>query len=229
MKRDIALFTRSCHLCQQNKPKQKTIEKLRLTATPQHTFDKIVIDTVGPLPKSFNDNIYILTLMCDLSKFIICVPIPNKTAITVAKAIVEHLILTFGHVKQILSDCGTKFLNQVLSETLKLLKIEQIHSTPYRHQTVGTIERNHRVLNEYLRSYLINIDHWEEYKYVAFCYNSMPHISFNEQFTPFELIFGKKFNILNIFSNNVIEPIYNIENYASELKYKLQKNKYCRL
>lgn len=63
-----------------NYTKQKIIEELRLTKAPQNTFDKVVVDLVGPLPKSINDNVYILTLMCDLSKYLICVPIPNKNS-----------------------------------------------------------------------------------------------------------------------------------------------------
>ena len=57
--------------------------------------------------------------------------------------------------------------------------------------------------------------------YYAFCYNTTPHTDF--PYSPFELIFGKT----AILPNNVrkpesIEPLYNYEQYYSELKFKLQ-------
>lgn len=45
---------------------------------------------------------------------------------------------------------GTEFTNELLKNICKLLKIEKTTSTPFYHETLGTIERNHRVLNDYL-------------------------------------------------------------------------------
>ena len=78
------------------------------------------------------------------------VPVPNKEAITVAKAFVENLILTFGTVKEIRSDMGTRYKNELLKEVCKRLKIDQKFSTAYHHETIGGCERNHRVLNEFV-------------------------------------------------------------------------------
>lgn len=46
--------------------------------------------------------------------------------------------------------------------------------------------------------------------------------SFNDRFTPFELVFSKKANLPNDLTKQ-IEPLYNIDNYALQAKYKLQK------
>lgn len=60
------------------------------------------------------------------------------------------------------------------SESLDL-KFKHDFSTLH-HRTVGTIERNHRMSNAYLKSYLIdNNDDWDVYaKYFQFCYNTTP-------------------------------------------------------
>lgn len=42
------------------------------------------------------------------------------------------------------------------------------------------------------------------------------------KYTPYELVFGRKPHSLNIFRKNLIEPLYNVDNYAKELKYRLQ-------
>lgn len=111
-----------------------------------------------------------------------------------------------------------------MEELCDLLKIEKTHSTAYHRETVGTIERNHRNLNEYLRAFLkeSKLD-WEELlKYFCYCHKATPHTVFNFNYSPFELVFAKKpNNFVSIFQNNV-EPIYNIENFAKEAKFCLQ-------
>lgn len=52
------------------------------------------------------------------------------------------------------TDMGTEFRNAILQELCHLLKIKHNISTAYHHETVGAIERSHRALNEYLRTFL---------------------------------------------------------------------------
>lgn len=137
-----------------NKPKISNQETLQITDTPYNVFDKLVIDLIGPLHKSVNNNTYALTAICDLSKYLIMIPLPNKEAVTIASALMNEIILTFGVPKAILSDRGTEFVNCIVKELCELIKIKQTISTPYRHQTLGSIERNHRVFNEYMRFFL---------------------------------------------------------------------------
>lgn len=143
------------------------------TETPGKAFDVVIIDTIGPLPSSINGNKYALTMMCDLSKFLVAAPMPNKSAKAIAKTMFDHFILKFGPMKRIRSDLGTEFKNELINEICKMLKIEHSMSTSYHHETLGTVERNHRVFNEYLRSYLENdIQNWEIHlAHFSFCYN----------------------------------------------------------
>lgn len=65
-------------------------------------------------------------------------------------------------------------------------------------------------------------DDWDQWiPYYCFCYNTSPHSE--HHYTPFELVFGKK-PIYPTSLQNVrkVDPIYNFENYAKELKFKLQ-------
>lgn len=224
MSRDIARFVRNCQKCQLNKVKIGQKEPMTITNTPQKPFDVVIVDTVGPLPKSLNDNQYILTLICDLTKFLIAIPLADKSAKTIARAIFEHFVLIYGPMKSIRTDRGTEYRNELITELCKLLKIEHTTSTAYRHQSVGSIERNHRVLNEYLRSYVSdNLGNWEEYlRYFVFCYNTSNSIAFEGKFTPFELVYSKKANLPEELLSGRIDPIYNIENFVLEAKYRLQ-------
>lgn len=220
MSKMVKKFINKCELCKKNKIVKHTKEKLVLTETPGSSFEIISVDTVGPL-KISNECRYILTLQCELTKYIEAIPMKNKEAITVARAIVEKFILKFGIFKVLKSDMGTEFLNEIMKNICDLLKINQINSTPYHHETLGAIERNHRVLNEYLNNFTTDFN-WEEWlPYFVFAYNITPHTE--TQYTPFELVFGKLASIPSFITAEVSKPIYNFDNYAEEVRFRLRE------
>lgn len=218
MYKTVKEYVRKCDLCQRNKQVRHTKEPLCVTDTPTQSCSTIVIDTVGPLRPSGNYR-YILTMQCELTKYVIACPMYTKEAKSIAKALVENAILKYGLFKILKSDRGTEFTNELMKEICEMLKIEQKFSTPYHHETLGTIERNHRVLNEYFLSFVTD-DNWEQWiPYYTFAYNITPHVDTN--YSPFELIFGK---IPSLPGDDVANhpQIYNLENYANEIKTRLR-------
>lgn len=223
MEKDVAAYTNQCKKCKLNKIQSHTREAMVLTPTPQKPFDTIIVDTIGPLQKTEEGYEYAVTAICDLSKYLVTVPVTDKSAKSIAKAIFENLILQFGPINNIRTDRGTEYNNKLINEICNLLNIRHDISTAYHHQTVGSIERNHRTLNEYIRIYVTNIAQWDEYmQYYTYCYNTSKHDAFNNNYSPYELVFGKSPRDMNNILTGDIEPVYNIENYANELKFKLQ-------
>lgn len=224
MVRDVADHVDKCIKCKLNKPKPATKIPLCITDTPNRPFEKISIDTIGPLPLTVEGNRFAVTVNCNLAKYFIPIPIPNKEAQTVAKGLVENVFLIFGLSKEIMSDLGTEYCNSIFKEVMKLLNIDHTTSTAYHPHTVGGIERSHRSLNEYLRMYLLdNNDQWDTYiKYFAYCYNTTPNTSFECKFSPFEIVFGKAPRTLDIIAEEKTDPVYNMDDYCQELKHKLQ-------
>lgn len=224
MTRDIAKFIKDCRKCMLAKPRHKNIELMHVTETPVKPFDIVVVDTIGPLRKSNSGNEYVLTMMCDLSKYLVSVPLVNKSAEAIARAMVKNLILVYGPIKQIKSDLGTEYKNSLMREVCKLLEIKQAFSTAHHHETVGTIERNHRVFNEYMRIYLDQaLENWDSYlDFYTFCYNTSKNTTNNFNYSPYEIIFGRESILPNELFSGVVDPIYDVENYSKELKYILQ-------
>lgn len=207
-----------------NKVRSATREEMMLTRTPQRALDVMIADTVGPIAQTSSKNTYIITLICELSKFLVTIPVADKSAKTAAKAIFEHFVLIFGPMKELRTDCGTEYKNELFEHLCKLIGTEHKFSTPHHHESVGAIERNHRNLNEYLRAYAENLNEWDTYlPYFNFCYNTTVHSAFGNKYTPYELVFSRKTNTFDSINLTKIEPIYNIDNYALECKYRLQK------
>lgn len=159
---------------------------------------------------------------CELSKYLVTIPVPNKEAKTIARAIFENFILTYGFIKNIRSDMGTEYVNNIMKELMQVCETQHSISTPYRPQTVGTVERIHRVMNEYLRSYISSAkDDWDCWlKYFTYCYNTTPSTVHN--YCPYELVFSRSPTLPADFAKHTIDPLYNVDNYAKEAKFRLQ-------
>jgi len=60
-------------------------------------------------------------------------------------------MLRYGPMKTFISDMGTEYINSIINDLCKYLKIKNITSAAHHHQTVEPVVRNHRTFNEYIR------------------------------------------------------------------------------
>lgn len=199
MGKEIVEFIRSCPSCQTNKnyiPKIR--QPMQITDTPRSAFEKIQIDIVGPLPVSSKGNQYLLTLQDNLTKYSDAIPLRNIDAATVAFALAEQFISRFGCPRAIHTDQGRNFISQIMKNFCKIFKIQRITSTAFHPQSLGSLERAHRVFINYLRHYCTKTD-WDDWiRFCIFSYNTSTHEATG--FTPHELVFGEKANIPSQFA-----------------------------
>lgn len=221
IKKDVEDFVRRCDDCQRYKHSVPNKEPLSITTTAASAFQKVYLDLVGPLPPDAQNNRYVLTLQCELSKFVEAYPIENKESATVAKTFVNEFVLRFGIPSTVVHDQGTEFLSNVFKDTCRILGVNQLNSTAYHHETLGSLENSHKNLNTFLRIQVSKqADNWSSWiPFWCFSYNTTTHTE--TKYSPYELVFGKS-AILPSNVNDRIDPLYNFDNYPLELKYRLQ-------
>lgn len=218
---DIRKFISKCEMCQKMKQSKYTRQPMTVTTTASAAFEKVFLDLVGPLDRDESGNCYILTLQCELTKYIEAYPLPNKETVTVAKAFVNNFILRFGIPKCIATDRGTEFISQVMKQVCRLLEIEKLQSTAYHHQSIGSLEIAHKHLGAFLRTYCNNSYHsWSDWL-PFWCFSFNTSVNTQTKYTPYELVFGRQCRLPNSLELDV-EPLYNIDDYCLDLKYKLQ-------
>lgn len=225
MTKDIAKFIEKCENCRLNKHKIYTKEPMVITDTPSKPFDLVIIDTIGPFMTSNRGNVYAVTMICDLTKYLVCASVASKRAEDVAKAIFEKFILIHGPMRSIRTDRGTEYTNDTITELCKLMKVDHKISTAYHHQSVDTMERNHQEFNKYVRQYLnSNLQHWDEYlDFFTFSYNIDKHGSNNYKYSPFELVYSRSPNLPSDLLTGQVQPLYNHDSYVKEAKFRLQR------
>ncbi|KAK9688440.1 hypothetical protein QE152_g35321 [Popillia japonica] len=125
-------------------------------------------------------------------------------------------------MKEVRTDRGTEYVNQVFENIANFFNVTHKVTTAYHSQSIGGCERNHRVLNEFMRMYIHEThSDWEDWiRYYTFCYNTT-HSTYH-QYTPFEQVFGKKCNLPQSISAGRIDSLYNIDAYNQEIRYRLQ-------
>ena len=153
-------------------------------------FSRVAMDLIGPLPKSRSGHRYILVLCDYATRYPEAVPLRNIDAEHVAEELVK-VISRVGIPREILSDQGSNFMSQLLTELYNLLHVKRIRTSPYHPQTDGVVERFNQTLKSMLRKFAT--DHNKDWDrllpYLLFAYREVPQSSTG--FSPFELLYGR--------------------------------------
>jgi transposase InsO family protein len=189
---DVARYCKQCNECAQYHRGQLKRQGELQTFPTGEPFERIAIDLTGPHPPSRSGHTYILTMVDLFSKWAEAIPIRNKEAITVARALVDVVICRFGVPLQLLSDNGKEFDNSVLKEICRLLEIDKIRTTVYKASTNGAVERLHRTMNSMIGKVVdSNQRNWDEFlPSIMAAYRASRHEATG--YSPNFLMFGKE-------------------------------------
>ena len=72
------------------------------------------LDLVGPMPRSDQGNVYIMTAEDVFNRWSIAVPIPDKTAESVAAAFERNVIAEHGVTQELLTDNAKEITGNVI-------------------------------------------------------------------------------------------------------------------
>ncbi|XP_068200632.1 uncharacterized protein [Palaemon carinicauda] len=193
MKHDVFEFVKECHICQVVGKPNEVIPKAHLIpiVIPHEPFSKVIIDCVGPLPKTKKGNQYILTILCPTTRYPIAIPLGNICARNIVKNLLK-VFTTYGFPKEIQSDRGTNFTSDLFNETLREFIIKHILASPYHPQSQGALERHHQTLKSLLRKFCMETGtDWDEsLDLILFVIKEVPNDSLG--MSPFEMLFGHK-------------------------------------
>ncbi|XP_069945022.1 uncharacterized protein [Cherax quadricarinatus] len=191
LKKDVKNHIRCCRECQQVGKPGHSIKPAPLQPIPAdgEPFADLIIDCVGPLPKSKSGNQYLFTIMDKVTRYPEAIPMRSINTKAILKALTKF-ISCFGIPKTIQSDQGTNFTAKAFREVLTRLGIIHNLSTAYHPQSQGALERFHQTLKTMMRSFCMHFPtDWDE---------SLPLLLFSVRetvqestgYSPFELIFG---------------------------------------
>ena len=191
LREEVARFCKSCLVCQQVGKRNQTIPPAHLHPIPStgEPFSDIVIDFVGPLPRTKSGKLYLFTIMCKATRYPEAIAVSSTRACHAINAL-ESFFMHNGLPRTVQSDNGSSFVSAEFREFLEQYGITQILSTPYRPQSQGALERYHQTLKCMLTKFcLANTNLWDRYvPLLLFCTRDTVQESLG--FSPFQLMFG---------------------------------------
>ena len=90
--------------------------------TPQ---DHLSVDLIGPYNTTTQGNIYTLTAICNLTDYLMTMPIPDKKTATIAVQSFSEIFLNFGFPRIRHSDNGTEFKSKLIEHLTQQLGVRK--------------------------------------------------------------------------------------------------------
>lgn len=84
MTNDIKNYVKNCEICEKTKIIKHTKMPMEISSLGEVLFDHTYVDVVGPIQASEDGHKYIITMECDLTKFVVAIPTMDCTAATTA-------------------------------------------------------------------------------------------------------------------------------------------------
>ncbi|XP_071959881.1 uncharacterized protein [Antedon mediterranea] len=228
LRKDVSNYCKSCHACQVvGKPNQKVpVAPLKPIPAFGEPFSRVIVDCVGPLPRTKNGNEYLLTIMCASSRFPEEIPLKRITAKNVVKALVKFFTWV-GLPKAVQSDQGSNFMSKIFKQVLEQLGVAHISSSAYHPQSQGELERFHQTLKNMIKTYCLQCEkEWDEgVPLLLFAVRETVQESLG--FSPFELVYGHSVRgplkiVIERLLGNAEESV-SILDYVSEFRYRLNR------
>ena len=212
---------------QDTKPNQ-TIPKAYLQPIPafDEPFSRIIIDCVGPLPKTKSGCQYLLTIMCASTRFTKAIPLRNIKTRTIVKPLVKFF--TFVRLpRSVQSDQGSNCMSGVFQQVIHELGIKQYKSLAYHPESQGALERFHQTLKTMIRSYCFDTEKdWDEDIHLLL-FAVRESVQESLGFSPFELVFGHTVRgTLKLLKEKFLsddDSSLNLLQYVSHFKNRLSK------
>lgn len=231
LKSDVARYCRSCHICQITGKPNQSIPRAPLHPIPVvgEPFERIIIDCVGPLPRTKTGNQFLLTLMCTATRYPEAIPLRRITASVIVKALTKYFS-TYGIPRVIQSDQGSNFKSKLFKQVLDELSIRHAVSSAYHPESQGALERWHQTLKSMLKKYCAEEKRdWDDgIPFVLFAARESMQESLG--FSPAELVFGHTLRgPLKILKDKLLDsstsPKRNVLDYVSQFRERLHRSR----
>jgi hypothetical protein len=193
--------------CQRAKAKIRGKAGLTLTRPMPEIFSWLIIDFVGPFPRSRHGKYMWLTMLDAFSKDLELVALNAKSALGVAKAILEVWICRRGCPRVILSDNAQEFVGEVVGHLCDLLAISRQTVTTYHHPSNGLVERIHNYAHSIMKAAQVeHLSDWDTWlPFIRFAITT--HEVDNSGVSPFQITYGLRPTLpADLTANNAVLP-----------------------
>ena len=148
MRTHVRHFIRQCACCQKMNAVKTPIQAHHFTVSSYQPMVKLNIDFIGPF-NTEEESGYVLTVIDCFTRWVEPVPCEFANAEETANALLMHF-RRYGEPSVLLSDRGSHFVNNVISEFLLHVGTEHSLTIAYSKQENSIVERANKEINRHL-------------------------------------------------------------------------------
>ena len=97
------------------------------------------------MPKGIYDYEFLLIAVCEITGFVIAIPLIKHDAVSIAHALIDRIFLIFGPPKSLIVDEDRALSSKVMHNVLDALKIYIKCISPYNHGS----SQNRKIYSDY--------------------------------------------------------------------------------
>nr|GEY78969.1 reverse transcriptase domain-containing protein [Tanacetum cinerariifolium] len=190
MHKDTHDMIRRCNDCQIHRPVTRHPQQPLTPIMAPWSFYKWGIDIACPFPKGSGKVKFLIVAMDYFIKWIEAKAVGTITGGQVKKFLWDNIVCRFGIPREIISDNGKQFADNLFKDWCDKLNITQRFASVKHLQSNGLVERANRSLGEGIKARLGegNKNWVEELPHVLWAYRTMIKSSHGD--TPFSLTYG---------------------------------------
>jgi len=166
MKSHISTFiAKHCPCCQKMAVNKIINSSQPFTLSSYDIMQRVACDSTGRLPLDANNNEYLVSIIDHFSRFIEIYPVKDLSAKEFAKCLLQW-IGRYGAPKELVSDKGTQFCNEVIAELCKMVGTTHVFTMTASKQENGIVERSIKEIRRHLRAIIFStnlMDNWSTY------------------------------------------------------------------
>ena len=217
----IRAYIVGCHTCQLFKNSKRFHRPFnkRVYDISQPALANVSMD-IKYMPKSTKGYNYMLIILCEITNFLVTIPIKQATAPEVCKALIEEFIAYFSTPVRIVCDQDPAFMSSLCKYCFQQYKIQILTVSVTNHKSLQA-EHGIKSLSNLIITHLSGLGaDWPTYaRPCMLTYNSYatPNL---DGFCPFELVFGRKPRLVPILEISPPVPVTGTYQNAFDLLNK---------
>ena len=195
-------YIKGCHICQFAQNEKPPVRKLQTRINPNYVpLSRLSID-LKVMPRLHKGHKFILCIIDEVTNYLMTVPIHQAKSEEVGEALTENIITKYCILEYIIMDQNSAFMSSLMTYLLNKFNIKIRTVAHYNHHSLQA-EHGIKSLSTIVTKHLINLGQmWPKYLPLAtFAYN-MLNTSNLGNYSPYELIFGRKLRPLQSFDSN---------------------------
>ena len=153
----VKRYIEACHTCLKTKLKymknQPVYGRIPVDYVPMQDLSIDIKIDIKTMSQAFRGYHLLLVITCDQTNFTIAVPLRDRTAQTVAEALIYRVIYLFAPPRQIICNEATEFSSAIIQTILCMLNCRLKVISPYNHSS-SKCERQIQTISEIIMKHL---------------------------------------------------------------------------